>query len=290
MRQGRTQYRARRPAPNPARAPTSSRDPSVGSATALSCVLMLLGCTNAASEAASTSDPVDAAVDAPPADAAGGSSEHDAGLGGGGAGGAGTGGHPGVDCTAALSADFVARDQLPESSVPEAEWYADALNGTWGPPAVAYPPIATPDGCAEIDWRRQRVIAVAEKYVGLPYQHHHIPAWDPASAWPGAEGPGLDCSNFSAWVYDYALGTTFTSNVQAQADGAEAPGRRLEADEPLEPADLLYILSEDLSQVAHVVLLVDAQHIIDSTGPGVQLRSFTGWYQDRYSHARRVVE
>ena len=257
---------------------------------ALGCALGMLACGDGAAGAPNGPGQLDASVDSGVADAADGSAAGDAGAEPDAASDGGDDGGLGPACEQALSADFAARDTLPESPVPEAEWYLDALQGTWGPAAAAYPPVGAPSGCSELSWKRQRVIAVAEKFVGLPYQHHHIPAWDPASAWPGAEGPGLDCSNFSAWAYNYALGIQFTSNVEAQADGSEAPGRRLAPDEAREPADLLYILSEDLSHVAHVVLLVDAQHIIDSTGPGVQIRSFTGWYQDRYSHARRVIE
>jgi cell wall-associated NlpC family hydrolase len=193
-------------------------------------------------------------------------------------------------CQQALTADFTLRDALPQSQVAESAWYTSEMAGTWGPAAASYPVVPAPTGCSELAWKRARVLAVAERYVGLPYEHHHIPAWDPSSAWPGAEGPGLDCSNFSAWVYNYALGVVFTSNVEAQADGSSAPGRRLGPDEPLETADLLYIRTEALSQIGHVVLYVDATHIIDSTGPGVALRPFSGWYQERYSHARRVVE
>ena len=32
--------------------------------------------------------------------------------------------------------------------------------------------------------RRQRVIAVALRYRGYGYQHHHIPDWDPPPEWP----------------------------------------------------------------------------------------------------------
>ncbi len=67
--------------------------------------------------------------------------------------------------------------------------------GTWGPRAAAYPSVVVPKGCDPVKWKRLRVVAVAERYVGLPYRHHHIPQWDPD------EGPGLDCSNFTSWVY-----------------------------------------------------------------------------------------
>ena len=197
---------------------------------------------------------------------------------------------PPIDCEQALTSDFDARDALSQSDVPESAWYTDSMKGSWGPGAADYPLVEPPPGCAGATWKRDRVLAVANKHVALPYQHHHIPGWDPQSVWPDQEGPGLDCSNFTSWVYNYALGLRFTSNVEAQADGPDAPGRRLDPAEPLEPADRLFILNEEKTAVSHAVLYIDAEHIIDSTGPGVEVRSFAGWYKSRYSHARRVVE
>jgi cell wall-associated NlpC family hydrolase len=164
------------------------------------------------------------------------------------------------------------------------------MQGGWGPAAATYPAVAAPSGCDAVSWKRARVLAAAQHYIGLPYQHHHVPQWDPSSAWSGAEGPGLDCSNYTAWVYDFGLGIKFTSSVVDQADGPSAPGRLLSSSEPLMPGDLLYIYTSDFSAIGHVVIYVDAGHIIDDTGPGVQIRAFTGWYQTRYAHARRVIE
>ena len=185
--------------------------------------------------------------------------------------------------------DFAARDRLPPTDVPPDRWY-DAAMGSWGPAAAAYPGVGPPEGWDSAAWKRARILAVARRYAGLRYRHHHIPAWDPPNG-----GPGLDCSNFAAWVYNYGLGIRFTSDVKEQAAGPLAPGRRLARGEPFAAGDLLFILQPDRSEISHVAIFVDKGHVIDSRngngdGAGVRLRPFTGWYRSHLSHARRVIE
>ena len=193
------------------------------------------------------------------------------------------------DAAEALTADFADRDRLPESTVPDSAWYKSGSQDTWGPKAAHYPPVRVPAGADPIEWKRARVLAVAKHYIGLPYQHHHIPAWAPPGD-AGAPTTGLDCSNFTSWVYNYGLGIEFTSDVHMQADGPKAPGRRLSANEPLAPGDLLFIMNRDRTKLTHVVIYVDPEHIIDDHADGVRVRPFTGWYTNSFSHARRVIE
>jgi hypothetical protein len=181
-----------------------------------------------------------------------------------------------------LTHDFAERDRLPEFP----EFRSSKSSGTWGPHALQYPPVIVPEGCDPVKWKRLRVLAVAKRYVGLPYEHHHVPAWQTEHG----KGPGLDCSNFTSWVYNYGLGVKFTSEIKKQSDGAKAPGRRLKDGESFEPGDLLFILKKDRSEVSHVVIYVDANHIIDSHGKGVGMRPFKGWYKTHLSHARRIIE
>jgi hypothetical protein len=181
-----------------------------------------------------------------------------------------------------LTYDLGERDRFPEFQ----ESLSSRSPGTWGPHAFQYPPVIVPVGCDPVKWKRLRVLAVAKRYVGLPYEHHHVPSWQPTQ---GKE-PGLDCSNFTAWVYNYGLGVKFTSDIQKQSDGTKAPGRLLNGTESFEPGDLLFILKKDRSKVSHVVIYVDANHIVDSHGPGVRIRPFEGWYKSHFSHARRIIE
>lgn len=185
----------------------------------------------------------------------------------------------------ALAADFAARDQLPQSALPPAQWYGSFRRDSWGPKAATYPPVTVPAGFDPVLWKRARLATVARRLVGLPYRHHHIPAYDP----PG-EGRGLDCSNFTAWVYNYGLGIRFTSDVTAQAAGPKAPGRRLSPDERLAVGDLLFISTRDGSRISHVALWLGDGQLIDSHKTGVAVRPYAGWYRDCLSHVRRVVE
>ncbi|KHK04181.1 NlpC/P60 family protein [Desulfovibrio sp. TomC] len=185
----------------------------------------------------------------------------------------------------AVTADFPERDRLPQSPLPPEAWYGNSGLGSWGPKSAAYPPVAVPAGYDALAWKRARVAAVARRYSGLAYRHHHIPAYDP----PG-EGAGLDCSNFTSWVYNYALGLRFTSAITAQADGPKAPGRRLVPDEPWKVGDLLFITSRDGSRVSHVAVWLGDGQLIDSHKTGVAVRRYAGWYRDCLSHVRRVIE
>jgi cell wall-associated NlpC family hydrolase len=187
-----------------------------------------------------------------------------------------------ADCysTESLTYDLAQRDK--QIALDQREASSGAKG--WGLHASVFPTVQVPQGCDPVKWKRLRVVAVAERYIGLPYKHHHIPSWD------SGDGPGLDCSNFTAWVYNYGLGIKFTSNIKKQADGSYAPGRRLGPNEPFEPGDLLFIMTKDHSRVSHVVIFVDGGRIIDSHGVGVKIRDFKGWYKSSFSHARRIIE
>lgn len=232
-------------------------------------------------------------------------------------------------CTgAALTADFTSRDALPQTEDPPAEWYrTDAeghyVNRGWGPRATTLPPPGIPQdtGCDSNTWKRERILAVAMRYIyatgnplGLQYRHHHIPGWEPSTSTyagvpeenpdsdappgPTAWGPGrgLDCSNFTAWVYSYGLGIKFGGNVHQQADGTAGPmGRRIPKEGPFELGDLIYLHPNgSASTASHVVIYVDDDHIIDSRVSaqnlaGVQVRQRVGWYRDAVLGAWRPI-
>ncbi len=225
-------------------------------------------------------------------------------------------------------------DWKDQAAVDHREWFLPANRGRWGywgPPARHYDP---PTGLARrsAQWLRERVIATGLRYVGYSYQHHHIPDWEPPADWPAApqqatpRGKGLDCSNFTSFVYNLALGIKPTSDVQQQAAMTEAPGpgrgrqttvRRIElpadpADYPqvLRTGDLLFVKNRG-GRISHVVLWVGAigrspdglPLVLDSTGSGatdsrgveipdgIQLRPFkpTTWYFTQASHALRLL-
>jgi hypothetical protein len=183
-----------------------------------------------------------------------------------------------------------------ESEFPAREWYSprhERTLGAWGPHARHYPPSP---GLAErpITWMQDRVILVASRWMGYPYQHHHIPDWDPPLGWPwhrvayGRNSKGIDCSNFSSFCFNFGLGIKPDTGIRSQARRRElrGPGGRgiltIQTIEPapyevlvtrLQPADLLYIRNE-MGRIAHVVVWLGevgvspdgVPLVLDSTG------------------------
>lgn len=184
------------------------------------------------------------------------------------------------------------------STVPHAEWYSAAIKrkyAAWGPPQ-AHLPVPRLAERKSADWKRERVIATAIRFVGSRYQHHHLPEWDPPADWPwkpvasGTNSKGVDCSNFTTLAYNVALGIKPSSDVRKQAEMTQAslPDGRTERVERIErpeshdlfskelrTADLLFI-KNDSGHVSHVVLWVGSigrspdgvPLILDSTGEG----------------------
>lgn len=75
-----------------------------------------------------------------------------------------------------------------EGEVAHEHWYSHRTLErwhAWGPPARAYPPAPGVDRWP-VEKRRERVIAVASRYLGYGYQHHHIPDWTPRPTGPGS--------------------------------------------------------------------------------------------------------
>jgi hypothetical protein len=225
-------------------------------------------------------------------------------------------------------------DHRLESKTPHEEWYSRRTRkeyGAWGPVSRQYPPI--PDR-ADLPptWKRQRLLAVAHKYVGLPYQHHHIPDWDPPRDWPwkpvayGRNSKGVDCSDFTSWVYNYGLGIRLDTGIREQANAQTVPGAggegRLDVEKirddngyddlvaKLKTGDLLYIRNNN-GVIGHVIMWVGVHGrspdgtplIIDCTGMGhkdangvdipigVHLRPFgkDSWYYKSFAHANRII-
>jgi len=121
-----------------------------------------------------------------------------------------------------LTYDFDGRASSAESGLPFASWFnlssfgSDVANQQFGPLPTQYPQPspALPPGTSLNQWRRERVVASAMKFLGHYYQHHHIPDWNPGFEpnWPwlsvglGMNSAGIDCSDFTAWNYNYGLG------------------------------------------------------------------------------------
>jgi cell wall-associated NlpC family hydrolase len=170
-------------------------------------------------------------------------------------------------------------DRRLEADLPFADWYS---RGTlrrwqaWGPVARHYP---APDGLERwtAERKRQRVVAVAMRFLGYGYQHHHIPDWDPPPDWPwkptcaGRNGRGVDCSNLTGFVYNLGFGLRLSTDVHRQAEervargpGAgrttrirevELPSSYNERIEALRTGDLVFIRNRR-ERISHVVIWV----------------------------------
>lgn len=193
-----------------------------------------------------------------------------------------------------LTADFTARDKLPQTEVPVADWntrQADGeyLAGGWGPRPLTYPTISVPGnaGCGAQTWQRERILKIALRYLNLPdnalalnYRHHHIPAWNPPTnthvsgdnedpetndlgAWDA--GTGLDCSNFASWVYNYGLGIKFTSAVRdLNKASLGVSAKALPKEGPFQLGDLVYLHpTANSNVVSHVVIYINDDYVID---------------------------
>ena len=172
------------------------------------------------------------------------------------------------------TADFEFRDGLPQTEVNKSQW--ETCCGSYGPCPLPFPGVVFPAGASQKEWLRARVIQVAKKYIGVSYKHHHIPKMG-----------GLDCSNFTSWVYNYGFGIRISSRVKRQAFEA---GRLLSSNEPLISGDLIFFWNKDGNEISHAAIYIDQQHIIDSTGIGVLVRPFMGWYKERFAWARRIID
>jgi glutamine amidotransferase-like uncharacterized protein len=177
---------------------------------------------------------------------------------------------------ASLTADFGERDRLPQTLTPERDWYKYS---SWGPTSATYPKVVIPLGVNPVKWQRDRVLEVAKKIIGTPYEHAKIPAI------------GFDCSNFTAWVYNYGLGNKFTGALATQS---ETVGRKVGSNELRKEGDLLYTYNSSRTRISHAMIYIDEYTLIDSTvdskADGVEIRPFKGWYKNQYAYARRVIE
>lgn len=192
------------------------------------------------------------------------------------------------DFAIAPRADVAAESTQP----PFAQWYQVGAYPksqlAWGPEPTRYPVPAVGTGDPVV-WKRERLLATAQKYVGRHYQHHHIPDWDPSEHnWPewlhvslGQNSAGIDCSDFTGWCYNYGLGIHLNTAVAVQAaqtevetsDGLTLPVERLlqvsssaqpvdfaQLRRTLQPGDLLYIRgkhdSDPGTNITHVIMWV----------------------------------
>ncbi len=192
-------------------------------------------------------------------------------------------------------------DPRHESSLPHSEWYTTRSRyryGSWGPKPRTYPVLPGLEQ-KPVDWKRQRVVATAARFIGYGYQHHHIPDWNPPASWPwketcaGHNGKGVDCSNLTSFVYNQGFGIRMSSAIGRQShaqsalesDGYAVPLRQVDLPRDYEQrcsvlhtGDLVYIRGREHGPVTHVVIWVGGVGrsdsgvplVLDSHGSGVR--------------------
>jgi hypothetical protein len=170
-------------------------------------------------------------------------------------------------------------DRRLEAEIPFHQWYAPRTLErwhAWGPIARDYP---APAGLGR--WsagrKRERVVAVAMRFLGYGYQHHHVPDWDPPPGWPwkptcaGGNGRGVDCSNLTGFVYNLGFGLRLSTEVHLQAEeraaggpgggrmtripAVELPSSYEERIRALRTGDLVYVRNRG-GRISHVVIWV----------------------------------
>lgn len=200
----------------------------------------------------------------------------------------------------ALTSDF---SQPPRASVsdestqpPFASWYEVAAYPSgqlpWGPLQRLYPAPTVPSGADSVTWQRERVLATAMKYIGYDYQHHHVPDWNPAPySWPqwisvslGHNGNGIDCSDFSAWNYNFGLGVKL---ITAVADQAATTALSAPDGSPLTAQTLLQVASsstpvdyETLCQTLVTGDLLYIRGLPEESAPGTGITHVIMWVGD----------
>jgi cell wall-associated NlpC family hydrolase len=224
-------------------------------------------------------------------------------------------------------------DPKREAEIPHEHWYTAETRkkfGAWGPEQRRYAPLEEMDG-KPTQWKRERVIATAARFIGYEYQHHHCPDWDPPADWPwkeccaGHNGRGVDCSNFTGFVYNQGFGIKMTCAIEQQSELRSAleghdhsvAVRRIDLPRTLEErrqvlrtGDLVYVRGKETGPVTHVVIWVGDlcrspggfPMVMDSHGAnveddwgnhipcGIHLRPVRedSWYNKCMAHAHRV--
>ena len=136
------------------------------------------------------------------------------------------------------------------------------------------------------DWQRQ-VLRAAVRWVGYPY------------VWGGTTPAGFDCSGFVWQVYKltpYAgagsLADTLRGRTTYEMSGEVGRAERIYQTANLKPGDVLFFgkgPQSKPSEVDHAGIYVGGGWMIHSSGNGVTLIPFDGWYARSFAWARRPL-
>lgn len=156
-------------------------------------------------------------------------------------------------------------------------------SGTWGPHADANTPpvipqtLSTPTDVEQ--WLRQRLMAAYSDFIGVAYQHHHDPRWNPAQGSPwnavtlGYQSQGIDCTNLTAFAYNDALGIVMTGDTANQAAITSSAGLTIPTS--LAPYIQVQVLPQYTSYQALVSNLEPGDIIYIDGSPGKPTHAIT---------------
>lgn len=141
---------------------------------------------------------------------------------------------------------------------------------------------------------QQRILQTAVSYVGFPY------VWggtDPAGA--GQAAGGFDCSGFLWRVYKltrYAdegpLADVLQGRTTYELSGEVPATQRITAIDELEPGDVVFNGKGPKSKPAdngHAGIYLGNGWMVHSSGNGVTIAPFDGWYRTSFAWARRPL-
>jgi cell wall-associated NlpC family hydrolase len=147
--------------------------------------------------------------------------------------------------------------------------------------------------------RQRDVLGRAVSFVGYPY------VWGGTSERPqelfGKAVPGgFDCSGFVWRVFKLepfegasALATVLRGRTTYQLSGEVPPAQRIRRRENLQPGDLLFQGARGPrskpAEVDHAAIYLGGGWFVHSSGSGVTLHPFEGWYRERFAWARRPL-
>ncbi len=176
-----------------------------------------------------------------------------------------------IPCFSEVEKHLECRDLILQTQIDKKHW---SSYGSWGPPATTYPKMMIPE-----EEKAYWVIEVAKHFIGTPYKHKHIPSL------------GIDCSNFTSFVFNYALSIKLISSVEKQAESVK---HKIYDLKKLKKGDLLFFKRPDRKRVSHVAIYIDENTLIDSTSSkktgGVAIREFKGWYKKQFVFGGRIIK
>jgi cell wall-associated NlpC family hydrolase len=147
------------------------------------------------------------------------------------------------------------------------------------------------------DWQR-RLLTTAVHYVGYPYIWGGTSPTSESFGGVPARG-GFDCSGFvwrvvklTPYAGEGRLASVLRGRTTYQMSG-EVPHRQLVPAAKLQPADVMFFgargRNSKPSEVDHTALYLGNGWFIQSSGEGVTLLPFDGWYTHSFAWARRPL-